>query len=222
MVKIHYAPHMEFGVLTLIVVLASVLGAVMAVPQALRLVRYRRVEGVSTAWAAMSTTLNAWWVVYGVGSGSWGIVPVSAVSVGAYLVILASLVRFSNVPNGTTIRKFLVAAIGVGLIPVPVLLLGGWAATGVVLGALYGIQLAPAVVAVYRTEDVSGVSAATWSIAWAEALLWGFYGLAHADAGLMTLAATGLTFSTAVLARLLVGRLRGLGLTPGPAISFAR
>ncbi len=84
------------------------------------------------------------------------------------------------------------------------------------------MQLSPAVVAVYRAPDVSGVSAATWGIAFAEAALWGIYGLARLDAGLITLAVTGLVMSALVLARLLLRRPRrqrrsdyaGLGLAP--------
>jgi hypothetical protein len=45
-------------------------------------------------------------------------------------------------------------------------------------------------------------------IAFVEATLWGVYGFARADAGLVTLAATGLAMSTLVLVRLLLRRPR--------------
>ncbi len=51
---------------------------------------------------------------------------------------------------------------------------------------------------------------ATWAIAFAEAVLWGVYGTARADVGLVTLAATGVLMSTLVLVRLVLRRPRRL------------
>jgi hypothetical protein len=96
------------------------------------------------------------------------------------------------------------------------LVIDGWATAGIALGALYGIQLSPAVIAVHRAPDVSGVAPMTWMIAFVEAALWGIYGFAGTDAGLVTLAATGVVASSLVLVRLFLQRtrpLRGVGTT---------
>ncbi len=213
---------MSTEMLTAAVIAANVLGGAMALPQALKLLRSRQVRGVSTAWAAISATVNGWWVAYGFGVGDVGIVPVSAVSVIAYLTIAVALVRFGPTSAGRVVGTMTVVTLAIGTVPLVVLGLGGWAAAGITLGALYGIQLSPAVVTVYRSHDVSGVSAATWTMALAEAVLWGVYGFAHRDPGLIALAATGSTMSALVLLRLFVRRPRrdhdtsygGLGLAP--------
>lgn len=199
---------MSVNALTLVVIAANVLGAAMALPQAAKLLESRRVEGISPIWAAVSATVNAWWAAYGIGVGDLGIVPVSAVSVMAYLAIVVGLFRFGTTPALPLAIRLSIGSAAVAVVPVAAYLLGGWPTAGIALGALYGVQLSPAVVAVYRAADVSGVSAATWAIALAEALLWGVYGFARLDAGLLTLAATGTVMSVLVLARLFVRRPR--------------
>lgn len=194
--------------LTVVVVAANVLGGAMALPQAAKLARSRRVDGVSAAWAGISAAVNAWWVAYGFGIGDLGIVPVSAVSVIAYVAIAVCLVRFGPDRALRTTTVAVLSGTGIAAIPLAVLLAEGWGAAGVVLGTLYGVQLSPAVVAVYRAPDVSGVSAATWSLAFLEAAAWGVYGFARLDPGLLTLAATGLAMSALVLLRLYVRRPR--------------
>lgn len=195
-------------VLTVVVITANVLGGSMALPQAAKLVRSRRIDGVSPAWAGISATVNGWWAAYGFGIGDLSIVPVSVVSVIAYLAIAVALVRYGARSRWRTIGRIAGAGLGAALIPLIALALDGWATAGVVLGSLYAVQLSPAVVAVYRAPDVSGVSSATWAIAFVEAALWGVYGVARLDVGLVTLAATGVVMSALVIARLLLRRPR--------------
>lgn len=192
----------------LVVGLANLLGAAVATPQAIRLFRLRRVEGVSSAWVGISLGINAWWIAYGVGAGdsSWAMIPVGAISVTAYLVIGLALVRFSHRPRRSVLVGLAVPAVIGSIVPLPALYLGGWPATGVVLGAVYGVQLLPAVIAVYRARDLTGVSVTTWVMTWSEALLWGLYGIGPRDAGILTFAATGLVMSTAVLVALMIRR----------------
>jgi uncharacterized protein with PQ loop repeat len=210
--------RMQLDPLTLVVIAANVLGGAMALPQAVKLLRSGRVNGVSAVWAGISTAVNAWWAGYGLGIGDVSIVPVSVVSVMAYLAIAIALVRLGTGPRLRTVAAMVASGVVVGLVPAAALAMGGWGAAGVVLGALYGVQLSPAVVAVYRAADVSGVAGATWGIAFAEAALWGVYGIARLEVGLLTLAATGLLMSALVLARLFLRRPRrrpgyaGLGL----------
>lgn len=197
---------MSTQLITAVMVAANVLGAAMAVPQARKMLRTRSSEGVSLTWAVVSATVNAGWGWYGLGVGDLGIVPVSVVSVLCYLVITALIVQqrgcrselVTAATAATTVAGFAVAA---GWF-------GGWAAAGVALGALYGVQLSPAVVSVYRAADVSGVAVSTWVIALAEAALWGVYGSVRADVGLVALAVSGVVMAALVLARLFVRRPR--------------
>lgn len=176
-------------------------------------------------WAGVSASVNGWWAVYGFGTGDLGIVPVSIVSVMAYLAIAVALIRYGNGSPGRAVAIMVASGTAVATVPVLALAWGGWATAGVTLGALYGVQLSPAVVAVYRAPDVSGVSAATWGLAFAEAALWGVYGVARLDPGLAMLATTGMVMSALVLARLFLRRPRrqrgsdhlGLGLAPAGA-----
>lgn len=205
---------MVLSPLSVVVIAANVLGGAMALPQAAKLIRSRQVHGVSPVWAGISAAVNAWWVAYGFGVGDVGIVPVSAVSVIAYVAIAVWLARYGTGPALRTTAVVVLGGAAVATIPLTVLLVEGWGAAGVVLGALYGVQLSPAVVAVYRAVDVSGVSTATWLLAFLEAALWGVYGFARVDPGLLALAATGVSMSALVLLRLFARRPRrdaGLG-----------
>ena len=60
--------------LNLLVVVATVLGSWMAFPQARRIARTRRVDGVSATWIGVSLALNAWWLTYGLVAGVWAAV----------------------------------------------------------------------------------------------------------------------------------------------------
>jgi uncharacterized protein with PQ loop repeat len=48
------------------------------------------------------------------------------------------------------------------------------------------VMFLPQAWAVYRAPDVSGVSIATWCVAFLASLLWGMYGLMHRDADVVT------------------------------------
>ena len=199
---------MQTALLTLVIVAANLLGGFMAVPQARHVLRSRNTSGVSLVWAAMSATVNAWWLAYGVAIGNLAILPVSVVSVTVYLVIAWSVVRMSAQPSGRRVAAALGAAAAVSIVPLAAVVIVGWLTAGVVLGALYGVQLAPAVISAYRSTDVSGVSGTPWTIALAAAALWGVYGVAGRDAGIVTLSATGVLMSTLVLVRLAARRPR--------------
>jgi uncharacterized protein with PQ loop repeat len=211
---------MQFEIITLVAISANVLGSTMAIPQAAKILRSGHSVGVSPSWAAISTVLNAWWGIYAIGVGDWGIFPVATISVMAYLVIAVAMVRFARVARGRIVSTMLTTSLACGAVPLLAAAVGGWVGVGLALGALYGIQLAPAVLNVYRCADVSGVSVATWALAFGEAALWGAYGLANADVGLIALAVTGVSMSSLVLARLLARRPRrdrrvaGLRLAP--------
>jgi uncharacterized protein with PQ loop repeat len=194
------------GILTVAVVLANVLGAVMAFPQAIRLVRTRHTEGISPVWAGISVAANTWWIVYGIGTGLWEVLPVSTMSAIAYLMIIWVL----GTVDPSSLRRVALGFVAVAIVPVPVLLTLGWPAVGVVVGLLYGVQLAPAVISAYRTAIPLGIAPATWLLAWSEAFLWGVYGVGTGDIALISAGLVGVVMSTLILVRLVVVRNRML------------
>jgi len=198
-----YIPDVPFTISwldpeTIVVILANTIGAMMAIPQAARVIRTRRVEGVSLTWAAMSVVNNAWWVIYAIGVGNLAIIPVAAICVAGYLVIIAGLVLFGGAHQPL---RALGSSVAIGLAPLVALQLAGWPAAGIVLGLLYAVQLAPAVSSAVRNTDLAGISAGTWVIAIVEAALWGIYGTGRADLGLISMSATGVVMSAVVLFR---------------------
>ena len=176
---------------------ASVLGAGMALPQARRLLRTGNVDGVSAVWIGVSLTINAWWTAYAIAASVWGLLPVAVTS----MVLYGAMgVVYLRAAGGA--RPMAAGAFGLGMAPLPFLLAGGWAAAGVATGLSYGIQLAPAVVAAYRTRELQGVSLGTWVISFVEALLWLAYGALLADAALVAGGVTGTVMAGAILLRL--------------------
>jgi uncharacterized protein with PQ loop repeat len=187
--------------LTLIVVIATVLGSWMAFPQARRIARTRRVDGVSSAWIGESLAINGWWLTYGLVVGVWALVPVSIVSLLLYGVMGWFFVRSVGRP---ALPGLALGVFGLGMVPLPFLIVGGWGLAGVAVGLSYGVQLLPAVVASLRTSVLTGVSSATWIIAFVEAALWLVYGLGVGDVALTLAGAVGMACASVIVARLAV------------------
>jgi len=185
--------------LNLLVVVATVLGSWMAFPQARRIARTRRVDGVSAAWIGVSLAINGWWLAYGLVAGVWALVPVSSVS----LVLYGSMAWFFARSVGRpALPGLALGAFGLGMVPLPFLLIGGWELAGVAVGLSYGVQLLPAVVASLRTSALSGVSSTTWIIALVESALWLVYGVGVGDTALTLAGAVGVAMASVILARL--------------------
>ena len=188
-------------IINLLVVVATVLGSWMAFPQARRLARTRRVEGVSAVWIGVSLAINGWWLTYGLVVGVWAIVPVSVISLVLYgtmaVVYLATVGR-------SAIGPMALGMFGLGMVPLPFLIAGGWTMAAIAVGLSYGIQLLPAVVAACRSSDLVGVSAATWLIAWVEAALWLVYGVVVGDVALTLAGIVGVAMASIILGRLAV------------------
>lgn len=185
--------------LNALVILATVLGSGMALPQARRLARTRRADGVSPTWVGVSLALNGWWVAYGIAAPLWALVPVSMISISLYACMAVLFVR---TVGRSCVRGLALGALVLGMAPLPFLFVGGWAMAGVVVGFCYGLQLLPAVVTVFRTRLLAGVSATTWLIAWVEAVLWLVYGIGVNDIALVSAGAIGVVMSSVILARL--------------------
>lgn len=187
--------------LNLLVVAATVLGSWMAFPQARRIARTRRVDGVSAVWIGVSLAINGWWLTYGLAAGVWALVPVSIVSLVLYSVMAWFYVRSVGraAMPGLALGMF-----GLGMIPLPFLVIGGWELAGVAVGLSYGVQLLPAVVASLRTSVLSGVSSATWIIAFVESGLWLVYGLGVGDIALTLAGVVGAAMASVILVRLAI------------------
>ena len=126
--------------LTAIVVVATVLGSWMAFPQARRIARTRRVDGVSAAWIGVSVAINAWWLTYGLAVGVWALVPVSVVSLALYGVMAWFFVASVGRP---ALPGLAIGLLGLGMVPLPFLIVGGWELAGVAVGAVMaGVILA--------------------------------------------------------------------------------
>jgi len=184
-----------------LVIIATILGSWMAFPQARRLARTRRVEGVSATWIGVSLAINGWWLTYGLAADVWALVPVSAISLVLYATM--AVVYFSTVGR-TAVAPFAVGFCVLGMIPLPFLVVGGWELAGIAVGLSYGVQLLPAVVVACRTRDLVGVSASTWLIAFVESGLWLVYGIGVSDIALTLAGTVGLAMSSVILARLAV------------------
>jgi uncharacterized protein with PQ loop repeat len=188
-------------VLNFLVLVATVLGSWMAFPQARRIARTRQVDGVSATWIGVSLGINAWWLTYGIAEHVWALIPVSFVSLALYGVMAYG---FLAAVGRAALPGFALGIFGLGMIPLPFLVFGGWASAGIVVGLCYGVQLLPAVIASCRTSVLTGVSAATWLIAWVEAAVWLAYGLGVGDAALAIAGAVGALMASVILARLAV------------------
>jgi uncharacterized protein with PQ loop repeat len=187
--------------LNLLVVVATVLGSWMAFPQARRIARTRRVDGVSATWIGVSLAINAWWLSYGLVAGVWALVPVSIISLALYGVMAWFFVLSVG---RAAIPGLALGVFGLGMVPLPFLLIGGWELAGVAVGLSYGVQLLPAVVASLRTSALSGVSSTTWIIASVEAALWLAYGLGVGDVALTLAGLVGVVMASVILMRLAV------------------
>jgi uncharacterized protein with PQ loop repeat len=187
--------------LNLLVIVATVLGSWMAFPQARRIARTRRVDGVSATWIGVSLAINAWWLTYGLVAGVWALLPVSIIS----LVLYGVMAWFFVLAAGrAAVPGLALGVFGLGMVPLPFLLIGGWELAGVAVGLSYGVQLLPAVVASLRTSVLSGVSSTTWIIAAVESMLWLAYGLGVGDIALTLAGLVGVVMASVILVRLAV------------------
>jgi uncharacterized protein with PQ loop repeat len=187
--------------LNVLVIVATVLGSWMAFPQARRIARTRRVDGVSATWIGVSLAINGWWLTYGLVVGVWALVPVSVISLLLYGVMAWF---FARSVGRAALPGFALGVFVLGMVPLPFLVIGGWELAGVAVGLSYGVQLMPAVVASLRTRVLAGVSSTTWIIAFVEAALWLVYGLGVNDVALTLAGVIGVVMASVILSRLAI------------------
>ena len=207
-------------VLPVLLLVANVMGAGMNVPQILRLRRRRTVDGVSGVWVGVGIAMNIWWAAYAIEGGLWGMLPVSAAGVCLYSVMAWQYVQ---IVGGPSLRPLAVGMAGLGMIPMPFLLLDGWRGAGLAIGLSSGLQAAPAAMAAIRAVQAAGISPATWAMAWIEAVIWFIYGIATSDLALLLGGGGGTVMASIVLGRLMKTDLSP-SLNPGlhPADSVGR
>ena len=175
---------------------ATALAAVGALPQLHRIVRRGDRRGVSLTSAAIGIGTETAWFGYAAVTELWSALPEAALMGLSNIVLAVVLVR-RGAPLGIAVAAAIawlatLAAIGV---------IGGPVGVGLVLGAAYAVQVAPAVWTAWRTAAPTGVAAATWAMAGVEGILWGAYGLHHADPAMLTFAVTATLAAATILTR---------------------
>lgn len=178
------------------VILATIGTVTFLIPQIVKLVRTRDSEGVSSTWPALGFVTNVGWFAYVIAQALWVAIVAPFVTFISYGVTLWALARTGRDLTGSSLRGLAWA----GLLSATTVI-AGWDALGVVLGLSYAVMLAPSIWTAYRTPDPSGISPGTWWIGLAEALLWGYYGLYHADAGIITFGVVGIVGCSLMLVR---------------------
>jgi hypothetical protein len=186
------------------VVLATVLAVGFLLPQILRLRRTHVADGVSATWAAFGTVVNAWWVAYLAHERLWGGLPATVAVVVFYALTLALVLAARPTAVPTALSWGGGYAVFLGAVAAAF----GWTVLGTVLGLSYGVQVTPSVWAAYRSPDPYGVSLPTWLLGGAQGVLWGIYGGAHRDAGILVYAAVAVVAATAIVARVAATRSR--------------
>ena len=194
---------MKSFVLPVLLIVANVMGAGMIVPQMMRLHRQRVVDGVSGVWVGVGIAMNMWWVAYAVEGSLWGILPVSAVGICLYSVMAW---QYVEIVAGPSLPALAVGLLGLGMIPLPFLVLDGWRGAGLAIGLSYGLQFAPAAVSAIRSVHAAGISPMTWTMAWIEATIWFVYGIVINDLALLVGGGGGTLMASVVLRQLISAR----------------
>lgn len=186
---------------TVVGVVATAVTFVHVVPQIVRLIRTGRVEGVSSAWAAVALVLNFGWMAYVIAEELWITIPSILVAIVSFGTALYLMYR-----NGADVRPGVLMSAAVGVASVGIQLVAGWTVLGTVLALSNGLYLGPSVFAAWRSHIPVGVSPLTWALAVCEGLLWGFYGVVVAAGPIIVFGATEAGLAALVLLRLWVAR----------------
>jgi hypothetical protein len=184
-------------------VLATALSITCLWPQLARVHRTGDIAGVSITAAALTVSSEVGWTVYLGGEGLWGAVPEGLFNIVVSALLVAAVVRAGGAPHAA----FAAASLWLAAL-VAARIVGGPPAIAVLLAVAYTIQLAPAVVAAWRTWAPSGVAAATWTVRWLESMLWIVYGTLREDPPLIVFGVAGTAASSAILVRKWITRHR--------------
>ena len=185
----------------LVGIVATAVTFVQILPQIVRLIRTGRVEGVSSAWAAVGATINLGWLAYVIEGRFWVTIPSIIVAIVSFLLALYLLHR-----NGAPIRAGLVMSGAIALACVVIQQAAGWTVLGTVLGLSNGLYLGPSVLAAWRSHTPVGVSPLAWMLTVLEGLKWGFYGVLVEATPIIVYGSTAILLALLVLLRLWTAR----------------
>lgn len=183
----------------LVLVAGTLLTLAMILPQIGRVARRRTAQGVSPTWPVLGTTINGAWTGYLVISADLPLAAVTTFTMTVTYAVLSALVlRLHPERRRDSIARGVASLVAIGAIGGA----WGWELLGTALGLSYGLQLMPAVVSVYRSTRLEGVSRLTWWTALVEAGCWGFYGYSTGDSAVIIYGLTGIAFTAAICVRL--------------------
>jgi uncharacterized protein with PQ loop repeat len=160
--------------------MATVLSAFQLLPQLARSMRLRSTAGLSPIWAAIGVIVNLGWCWYRWSQELWLSLPSPVIAAGLYLALLWMVLRSTEHR-----RSALVAATGAAATIGVAGFVGGWTMAGTALGLSGGVQVTPAVWSAFRTRGPLAIAPGLWITGLGQALLWGYYGAAHGDTGLI-------------------------------------
>lgn len=174
------------------------------VPQPVKLFRTGVPHGVSPLAVLNNIVTDVGWIMYGTVSGTTQVWLTALVALVPGLWTAALLRREVRVHHALTASVWLVIV----MVTLPLGLLGS------VLGVSVVVNHGPQVWTVIRQHNLLGVSVLTWSIAIADATLWGGFGVLREDPALIGYGVVLLSVAIIVLGRVWWTS-RHDGLTPG-------
>lgn len=193
-------------------VAGNTLTFVQITPQIVRLLRTRRIEGVSPAWAAVGMTINLGWITWVLAERLWLPIPAVVAAILSFGAVLYLLYR-----NGADVRAALWVSAGIAVACVGIQQAAGWTVLGTVLGLSNGLYLGPSVVAAWRAHTPVGVSPLSWVLTALEGAVWGLYGVLVAAVPIMVYGSTAILLAVGVLLRLWMTRDRIRAALASPA-----
>lgn len=182
---------------------ATAVTFVQVVPQVVRLLRLKRTEGASPAWAAIGMVINIGWIAYVIAEEFWVTIPAILAAVISFGVVLYLLRR-----NGADVRLAVISGIAVGVACVGLQRVAGWNDLGTVLGLSNGLYLGPSVYAAWRMYAPVGVAPLTWVLTAGEGILWGYYGVLVEAVPIVVYGSTAFLLAALILLRLWITRHR--------------
>ena len=187
----------------LVAVVANTVTFVQVVPQVVRLLRLKRIEGTTPAWAAIGMVVNVGWTAWVIAEGVWQAMPAVLAA-----VISFGLVLFLQWRNGADVRIAVIAAMAVGVAAVILQLVAGWTVLGTVLAFANGLYLGPSVWAAWRSYAPVGVAPLTWVLTAWEGILWGYFGVLVEAIPIILYGGIAFLLAAGILLRLWITRYR--------------
>lgn len=179
--------------------IGGLLVVVRLLPQPWHTWRTGAVHGVSGTALANNLVSDVGWTAFGVATG------LTPLWVAAGATVAVDVVALVVARRAVGTRALALAGAWAGALAAA-WVVGGPVVFGTALGLATAVCHAPQVVTALRSTDLSGLHPATWWLALADAALWGGYGLATGELGVVVYGIVLGTAGTIVLTRLAVTR----------------